>query len=91
MRAVTVGIELIMALALLVIVASIFYAWATTQFSKEQPTQTAQPQIECSTAKDCSGNSKGPICRFERGKPAFCGCFSNLDCGGKSCVENKCQ
>ena len=91
MKGFKVNIWVVMALILAIIVLT-FHLNFLFSGRVEMGTVSAIEEVECRDNSDCNMKPTGPYCLSINNEPTFCGCLSSdPDCGGGTCIYNRCQ
>jgi hypothetical protein len=78
----------LMSIILLIIVIVFFVNFLFVQKVQAGSYIPPKESVVCKTNSDCRNNG---ICLSINNKPSFCGCLEDLDCGGRSCIYNRCS
>jgi len=82
------GIEIVVALILLIIVFKFQLDIVTAGKIETGGIVPPKEQVKCKTKSDCPDNE---LCLSINYQPNFCGCLDNNDCLSNNCVYNRCS
>jgi len=82
------GIEIVIALILVVIVFKFHLDFVISGKIQSGGLVTPIEQVKCKTSSDCPNPE---LCLSINYQPNFCGCLDDSDCPSGKCIYNKCS
>ena len=95
MKSISSGMELLVSVAALIFVVTLVYIILSGGTIKAEVPKGLPEKDFCKNDDDCKNDLRGERCTQIRTtggleKPS-CGCFTDADCKGDTCVENVCS